>query len=71
MIYLEDQLIFNKMVQEHWIALYTIFACLAKHLLYLRIDKHVLLLKHKEFIGHVLDALGVKIYWNKIDVITK
>ena len=61
MIYLDDLLIFSKMVEEHPKALDTVFAHLAKHLLYLRLDNYALLLKCVEFLGHVLDASGIYI----------
>ena len=59
MIYLDNLLILNKAIEEHWKALNTVFACLAKHWLYLRPDKYALLLKHIDFLSHFLDTSGV------------
>ena len=61
MMYLHDLLIFSKTDEEHWKVLDIVFAHLAKHQLYLRLKKYTLLLKHVEFLGHILDTLGVHI----------
>ena len=58
-IWLDDIFIFGKIFEGHQKALETVFACLAKHSLYVRLDKYALLLKHIEFLGHILDASGV------------
>ena len=58
-IYLDDLIIFSKIIEEHGKALDTVFAHLAKYKLHLRPDKFVLLLKHLEFHRHLLDASGI------------
>ena len=68
-IYLDDILIFSNDEASHCKALCAVFKRLAKHQLYLWPEKCALFLRSIEFIGHVLDALGVHVQQAKIDAI--
>ena len=68
-IYLDDLLILKKIVEEHWRALDTVFARLAKHQLYLRPYKYALLLKYRVTWAY-LDASDVYMLQSKIYAIT-
>ena len=68
-MYLDDILIFSHDKVSHCKALRAAFEQLAKHQLYPRPEKCALFLSRLEFLGHILNALGVHIQQAKIVLI--
>ena len=68
-VYLDDILIFSHDEASHHKALRAVLKQLAKHQLYLWPEKCALFLSSVEFLGHIIDVLGVHVQQAKIDVI--
>ena len=68
-VYLDNILIFCCDEASNRKALRAVFERLAKHQLYLWPEKCAMFLSTVEFLGHILDALGVHVQQAKIDAI--
>ena len=56
LVYLDDVLLYSRMLDEHLVLLDAVFQKLADHQLHVKESKCHLLMASVEFLGHILDA---------------
>ncbi len=69
MCYLDDLLIYTKMIEQHKVLLDRVFSLLSRNKLYLKDSKCHLFLERVNFLGHVVSADGVAVEQNKVQAI--
>ena len=68
-VYIDDILIYSKTVEQHKLDLERVFEILQKNNFRLKEEKCALFLESVEFLGHQIDAEGIKMEQGKVDVI--
>ena len=58
--YLNDLLIAISLPEEHQQHLHAVLACLQDHGIIINLAKSVLRAEHLEFLGHLVDSIGIK-----------
>lgn len=71
MVYMDDIMSYNTTIQSHVQNLKSVFNCLRKYNLKLKIDKTKLFCKEIRYLGHVISAAGVQSDPRNIEVIEK
>ena len=66
---MDDILVYSKSVEEHKLLLHNVFSLLAKYSLFVKEDKCSIFLLSMEFLGHTIDATGIKVESENIGAI--
>lgn len=69
LVYLDDNLIYSKSREEHYDKLRQVFLQLRQHQLYAQRGKCEFLVPRLEYLGHVIDAEGIRMDPNKVSAI--
>ena len=70
LVYMDDILIYSKMVDDHVAHVKAVFECLAAKNWHIKEKKCALFLPEVEFLGHVVSAEGVKVAVDKVDAVS-
>ncbi|CAI7810179.1 unnamed protein product [Closterium sp. NIES-54] len=70
-VYLDDILIYSKIMMEHVEHLRKVFEILWKNMFYVKLSKSDFALKKVQFLGHMVSAEGVHVDPRKIEVVKK
>jgi hypothetical protein len=68
-VYLDDILIFNKTWEEHLEHIQQVLGTLQQHKLYANLEKCSFNVHRIQYLGYIVDAQGVLVYIDKIQVI--
>ena len=69
LVYMDEILIYSKMVDHHVAHVKAVFECLATKNWRIKEKKCALFLPEVEFLGHVVSAEGVKVAVDKVDAV--
>ena len=70
LVYIDDILIYSKMVDDHIAHVKAVFEHLAAKNWHVKEKKCALFLPEVEFLGHLVSAEGVKVAFDKVDAVS-
>ena len=70
LVYMDDRLIYSKVVDEHVAHVKAVFECLVTKNWHIKEKKCALFLPEVEFLGHVVSAEGVKVAVDKVEAVS-